>query len=127
MSVTLEFSPDVEAWFNARAKEKGVDLAELVRQMAEENLVREEIKDLKTPDGHWNYKRFLALPSADRTRLLEYMAKEAAPLYAADLALPPYERELTAFEVLNDYDPIYDSVDEYYSIKASSGKYDANN
>ena len=39
-------------------------------------------------------------------------AAAAAPLYAADLALPPEERELTAFESLNDCDPIREA-EEY--------------
>lgn len=45
---------------------------------------------------------------------LNYTAREmmalpaAAPEYARDLALPPHERELTAFIVLNDVERVYD-------------------
>lgn len=113
MSVTLKFSPDVEARLNSRAIGEGLDLTEPVRQMVESDLARKEVEALKTPEGHWDFVRFRALPKADQTRILERAAQEAAPLYAADLALPAHERELTAFESLNDYDPIYDSPEDY--------------
>ena len=55
----------------------------------------------------------LTLPREEQNRLMDAAMEDAAPLYAADLALPPHERELTPFEALNDYDPIYDSPEDY--------------
>jgi hypothetical protein len=44
---------------------------------------------------------FLALPREEQERQLAAAAEDAAPLYAADLALPVAERELTAFTTLD--------------------------
>ena len=44
----------------------------------------------------------LALPAAERRRIDDAQAELAAPKYEHDHALPPHERELTAFMGLND-------------------------
>ncbi len=49
-----------------------------------------------------------ALPKDQREAIMQAQASAAAPLYQRDLALPPAERELTAFSVLDDYDPVRD-------------------
>jgi hypothetical protein len=54
----------------------------------------------------------LSLPREERDRILRAQAEQAAPLYKADLALPPAERELTAFTALDGVDPIREP-DEY--------------
>ncbi len=126
MSVTLDFSPDVEARLRDRAVGEGLALPDLVRLMVEENLAHKEIQALKMPDGHWDYKRLMALPKTEQNRIMERAAKDAAPLYAADLALPQHLRELTAFEALNDYDPIYDyEAPVEYDVTQDSTKQDA--
>ena len=92
MSIYLELPPEIEAQLSKRAQGKGCDLADLMREMVESD-----------------FARLRALPKADQARIMERAAKDAAPLYAADLALPPRERELTAFEMLNEYDPVIDT------------------
>lgn len=56
------------------------------------------------PPTRLNYtaREMLALPAAERRRIAEAQAELAAPEYERDLSLPPHERELTAFMVLND-------------------------
>lgn len=49
----------------------------------------------------------LALPKAERSRILQTQVEGAAEEYEADLALPASERELTAFTAL-DGDALHD-------------------
>lgn len=49
------------------------------------------------------------LPREERNRLLALQAEDAAPLYAADLARPPSERELTAFSSLEG-EPVHETT-----------------
>jgi hypothetical protein len=51
-------------------------------------------------------KDVLALPKAERDQLMREAAEAMAPLYEADLALPPHERELTAFTALDGVDKV---------------------
>ena len=51
-------------------------------------------------------RQLLAMPEAERDRILSEAAAHAAPLYEADLALPPERRELTALSAIED--DIYD-------------------
>ncbi len=46
------------------------------------------------------------MPEAERDRILSEAAAHAAPLYEADLALPPEQRELTAITAIED--DVYD-------------------
>ncbi len=48
-----------------------------------------------------------SLPREERNRILAAQAEAAAALYAADLAKPVEERELTAFTAL-DGEPVYE-------------------
>ena len=50
---------------------------------------------------------FLALPRDQQDRRLAAAIDKAEPFYAADLALPPHEQELTAFTAL-DGEPLYE-------------------
>ncbi len=45
-------------------------------------------------------RQLLAMPAAERDRILSEAAAHAAPLYEADLALPPEQRELTAISAI---------------------------
>ena len=49
------------------------------------------------------------LPRDERNQLMALQAKEAAPFYEADLALPIEQRELTAFTAL-DAEAVYDEM-----------------
>ncbi|MBC8136185.1 MAG: hypothetical protein H8F28_09890 [Fibrella sp.] len=62
------------------------------------------------PPPRLNYtaREMLAMPAAERRRIAEAQAELAAPEYERDLLLPPRERELTAFMVLNDVERVYD-------------------
>ena len=63
------------------------------------------------PVTSYTLREIKALPKAQRGAILRGQAALAAPLYAADLALPARERELTAFSALDDYDPFLDPVE----------------
>ena len=56
-------------------------------------------------------RELLKLTIEERGLYLRAAAADAAPLYNADFALPPAERELTAFTIL-DGEPIYEYEDE---------------
>ena len=56
-------------------------------------------------------RELLALPKAERARILKAQAEQAAAEYEADLALPISERELTAFTAL-DGEAFYDYATE---------------
>ncbi len=56
-------------------------------------------------------RELLKMPREVQDAYLKAAAADAAPLYNADLALPPAERELTAFTIL-DGEPIYEYEDE---------------
>ncbi len=56
-------------------------------------------------------RQLLALPKAERTRILQFQAEQARAEYEADLSLPIAERELTAFTAL-DSEPFYDDSAE---------------
>ena len=68
--------------------------------------VRDCLETFVTP-REFDMKAFRALPREEQKRQLRAQAEAAAPMYAADLALPVHERELTAFSAL-DYDPLYE-------------------
>ena len=64
------------------------------------------------PRLDYTARELLSLPRDERRRIAEAQAALAAPMYEADLALPAHERELTAFESLNDYDPIHEGASQ---------------
>ncbi len=51
---------------------------------------------------HPTARQLLAMPEAERGRILAAAAAHAAPLYEADLVLPPEQRELTALSAIED-------------------------
>lgn len=57
---------------------------------------------------NYTAREMLVMPAAERRRIAEAQAELAAPEYERDLQLPPHERELTAFMVLNDIERVYD-------------------
>ncbi len=70
-------------------------------------VVLDELLEEQEPQS-FTARQLLALPKAERTRILQAQAERAALEYEADLARPAEERELTAFtaldgETFNDY------------------------
>jgi hypothetical protein len=72
-------------------------------------------------ERHYTAAELLRMPIAERDRILRAQAERMAPLYEADLALPPHERELTAFTALDGVDPILEP-DEYMQEYLSDAK-----
>ena len=97
MSLLLELSPEVEARLTADAANKGADPAQVVRALVE-----------KAYPPRLTAAYLLTLPRDEQERLMTAAMQAAAPVYEADLALPPLERELTAFSALDGADPVLD-------------------
>ena len=95
MSIYLELPPDVEARLTSDAENQGADPASVVRALVE-----------KAYPPRLTVARLLTLPRKEQDRLMAAAVEDAAPLYEADLALSPMERELTAFSALDGADPI---------------------
>ena len=55
--------------------------------------------------------QLLAMPKAERNRILRAQAESASTEYETDLARPVAERELTAFTALDD-EPLHDYLTE---------------
>src|SRR4051812_26215589 len=101
MTLTIDLTPELEARLEAKARASGKPLPEYVRITLEELATPEEV----------DMAEFLALPRQEQDRLLAAAAESAAPLYEADLALPPHEQELTAFTAL-DGEPFDEYADK---------------
>lgn len=97
MTITIDLCPEVEACLVRKARTAQQPVSDYLNNLIESLLMPEEV-DMDT---------FLALPREEQDRLMAAAAEDAAPFYAADLALPPAERELTAFTAL-DGEPFYD-------------------
>ncbi len=91
MALNLEIPPDVEHRLKAEAARHGMDVSDYVLKLIERDLAAWE----------FDLDAFLALPREEQEQQLAAAAEDAAPLYAADLALPVSERELTAFTALD--------------------------
>ncbi len=102
MTLTIELSPEEETRLNAEAAQRGLELSEYVRRVVQEAAPR-----------RLTARELMRLPREERRKILEIAVESAAPLYAADLALPPIERELTAFTIL-DSEPFLDYDEEDY-------------
>ncbi len=115
----LELPADIEDGLRERAARHGQDVTDYLRQILGEpggNGERHE------PAGDTGRPResdpayLLSLPLEERRRIMAAQFDEAAPLYAADLALPMEQRELTAFTAL-DGDPV---MEEHHSDQPRS-------
>jgi hypothetical protein len=84
-------APEIEQRLNWKAQQQGIEPADFVQNLLQRELTPKEV----------DMKAFLALPREEQSRLLRKAAEEAAPDYAADLALPAAERELTAFSAIS--------------------------
>lgn len=96
MTLTLQVNlkPDDQARLANRAKRAGMTLETYVQTIVEK-LASSDVGFLRSSSR------------ADRNRVLSAQAIEAAALYESDLALPPADRELTAFSAI-DGDPVHD-------------------
>ena len=108
MTITLELAPDVESGLNETARRQGKTPEQLAGKTLRANFA--------APGSQFpTARQILALPEAERDRILSEAAAHAAPLYEADLALPPEQRELTALSAIDD--DIYD----YHQEKQAHG------
>lgn len=98
----LQLPPETESRIRAKAARAGQDAEELLRRIVE--------KELSVDESDPAY--LLTLPLAERRRIMAAQFAEAAPLYAADLARPIEERELTAFTAL-DGEPFIEDADAH--------------
>ena len=89
MTLIIELTPEQEARLKAEADEEGLKLEDFA-------LLRLVGDKKRSPTA----RELLNLPKEARQRYLLAAAEAAAPLYEADLALPPEQRELTAFSAL---------------------------
>jgi len=101
MTVMIDLPAEVEARLAEQARAEGKPLQEYLLGVLTELATPKEV----------DIKAFLALPREEQDRLLATAVAEAEPLYAADLALPPHERELTAFTAL-DGETLYEYAAE---------------
>jgi len=95
MTLTLELAPEVEIGLNETARRQGKTPEQLAGETLRASFAGQS---LKYPTA----RQLLAMPAAERSRYLAEAAAHAAPLYAADLALPPEQRELTAISAIDD-------------------------
>src|ERR1041385_4458609 len=93
MTLTIELTETEAAKLHHQAQAQGVDEATLLREWIA-SLPEEKPRRCLTP------QELLRMPPEEADRYIEAAAEEAAPLYAADLALPPQDRELTALSTL---------------------------
>lgn len=107
MTLTLQLTPEQEHRLRARAARHGQDVAAYLLTVAEREADSEPEPRPLTADAGY----LLTLPLEERRRIIAAQAEKAAPLYEADLALPPHERELTAFTALDGVDPILEPED----------------
>jgi len=94
MTLTIDLSPDMEHCLRQQASMHGLKVDDYVLRLLEREV----------PTKGPTVRSLLALQPEERASLLVAAAERAAPMYAADLALPPNQRELTAFTVLDGED-----------------------
>lgn len=94
MTLTLEISWETERVLLEAAHLQG----KTPEQLAAETLQA----SFALPDAYPTARQLLAMPEAQRDRYLSEAAAHAAPLYEADLALPPEQRHLTAITAIQD-------------------------
>ncbi len=94
MTLTLDIPSEVEGRLAEAARRQG---------KTPEQLAAETLRvSFAPPETYPMARQLLAMPEADRNRILSEAAAHAAPRYEADLALPPEQRELTAISAIED-------------------------
>ena len=97
MTLVIEVTPEVETRLQAAAAKRGLPVSEYAKGLLERQVLPLAV-------------RVAALPPEEQDRIQAAAADAAADLYNTDLALPPGERDLTAFTAL-DGEPIHDPDD----------------
>ncbi len=106
----IELPPDVEDCLREKAAHSRQAVGDYLRLILDEPR-KGDSREMANNDNRPRESDpayLLSLPKAERDRIMEAQFAEAAPLYAADLALPVEQRELTAFTAL-DGDPILEN------------------
>ncbi len=97
MTLVIEVTPEVETRLQAAAARRGLPVGEYAKALLERQILPLAV-------------RVAALSAEEQDRAMAAAAEDATALYNHDLALPPAERELTAFTV-PDGEPLLDSTD----------------
>ena len=100
MTLTLNLPLEVEGILLEAARRLGKTPEQLAAETLRSNF--SSLADLSSLGVYPTARQLLAMPEAERGRLLSEAAAHAAPLYEADLALPPEQRELTAISAVDD-------------------------
>lgn len=104
MTLTIDLTSEQAARLQTEAESKGM----LLQDYALRRLVgRGKQSRNQTGKNQVTARELLAMSPEERRPYLMAAAEAAAPLYEADLALPPAERELTAFTAL-DGEPFHE-------------------
>ena len=94
MTLTLDIPSETERVLLEAAHLQGKTPEQLAAEMLQASFAM--------PNAYPTARQLLAMPEAERDRYLSEAAAHAAPLYEADLALPPEQRELTAMTAIED-------------------------
>lgn len=104
MTITIELNEEEAAKLIRLTEEQGASPADAFRSWLA----------AVPPTHHLSARELLRLPKKDRETYLRSAAEDAAPLYAADLARPDHEKELTAISSVAGRD-YRDAAGEEYS------------
>ncbi len=94
MTLTLDISSEVERVLLEAAHLQGKTPEQLAAETLQASFV--------APNAYPTARQLLAMPAAERDKFLSEAAAHAAPLYEADLALPPEQRQLTAISAIEE-------------------------
>lgn len=89
--MNIELTPELESRLQTEAERHGADVSAYALHLLDSSL----------PPRYLSASELLRLSPEEREPYLRRAAEDAAPFYNADLALPPSERELTAFTALD--------------------------
>ena len=101
----IELLPEIEHKLREKAALSGQDVNDYLNRILDDPAPRNGdhtlARGIERP-READPAYLLSLPKAERDRIMTAQFDAAAPLYAADLALPMEQRELTAFTALDD-------------------------
>src|SRR4051794_32508476 len=97
MTLTIDLTSEQAERLQTEAERKGMGLRDYALRQLLGGATESHNRTGKT---HVTARELLAMSPEERRPYLLAAAEDAAPLYEVDLALPPVERELTAFTAL---------------------------
>ncbi len=103
MVLTIEVGPEIEEKVRAQAARRGQKPEQYASELVAGAVCNADLDS----ESEMDPRRIMQLPLEERRRILAAAADAMADLYAADLAPPVEQRELTAFTAL-DFEPFYD-------------------